>query len=54
VRRVRESLSDARRPAFIAYLFGQAHSPESLAMFPSRFPKDLSLEVEQAASPRGA
>jgi hypothetical protein len=36
VRRVRETVSDARRPAFIAYLFGQAHSPESLEMFSAR------------------
>jgi hypothetical protein len=54
VRRVRESVSDARRPAFIAYLFGQAHSPESLEMFPSRLPRESSGEMEHMASPRGA
>ena len=54
VRRVRESVSEARRPAFIAYLFGQAHSPESLEMFGARLPRDGTREVEQAAGPRGA
>jgi hypothetical protein len=54
VRRVRESVTDARRRDFIAYLFGQAHSPDSLKMFPSRLPRESSKEMEQAASPRGA
>jgi hypothetical protein len=47
-------VSEARRPAFIAYLFGQAHSPESLEMFPARLPKDSSREMEPATGPRGA
>jgi hypothetical protein len=33
VRRVRERVSDAQRPDFIRYLYGRAHSPQSLEMF---------------------
>ena len=33
VRRVRERVGDGERDAFIHYLYGQAHSPESLEMF---------------------
>ncbi|WP_205626864.1 hypothetical protein [Pseudoponticoccus marisrubri] len=33
VRRVRERVSDAHRPDFIRYLYGRAHSPQSLEMF---------------------
>lgn len=33
VRRVRERVSDADRPDFIRYLYGRAHSPQSLEMF---------------------
>jgi hypothetical protein len=54
VRRVRESVPEARRAAFIAYLFGKAHSPESLAMFPARLPKESDREMEHAARRRGA
>jgi hypothetical protein len=48
VRRVRETVSDARRPAFIAYLFGQAHSPESLEMFSARLGKDRQMDATGA------
>ena len=33
VRRVRERVSDANRPGFIRYLYGRAHSPQSLEMY---------------------
>ncbi|EAR52664.1 hypothetical protein OG2516_00519 [Oceanicola granulosus HTCC2516] len=33
VRRVRERVSDANRPDFIRYLYGRAHSPQSLEMY---------------------
>ena len=33
VRRVRERVAEADRPAFVAYLYDQCHSPQSLAMF---------------------
>lgn len=35
VRRVRERVSDANRPAFLRFLFGRAHSPQSLELFPT-------------------
>ena len=35
VRRVRERVSDANRPEFMRFLFGRAHSPQSLEMFPT-------------------
>ncbi|SFR88201.1 hypothetical protein [Sphingomonas jatrophae] len=34
VRRVREAVSEAQRPAFLHHLYAQVHSPESLEMFP--------------------
>ena len=34
VRKVRERVSDAERPAFIKALYSYANSPESLSMFP--------------------
>ncbi|MGO4722272.1 MULTISPECIES: VOC family protein [unclassified Inquilinus] len=33
VRRVRERVPASQRPAFLTYLYGQVHSPESLEMF---------------------
>ncbi|MGR3801968.1 hypothetical protein [Marinibacterium profundimaris] len=33
VRRVRERVSNANRPEFLRFLFGRAHSPQSLEMF---------------------
>lgn len=33
VRRVREHVPDASKPDFIRYLYGRAHSPQSLAMY---------------------
>jgi hypothetical protein len=33
VRRVRERVDEASRPAFLAYLYGQVQSPQSLEMF---------------------
>lgn len=33
VRELRERVTDAQRPAFIEYLYGQMHSPRSLSMF---------------------
>lgn len=38
VRRVRERVAAAQRPGFLAYLYGQVHSPESLEMFPPATP----------------
>ena len=35
VRRVRERVSEADRPNFIRYLYGRAHSPQSLEMYQS-------------------
>ncbi|KGM34883.1 hypothetical protein P409_07690 [Inquilinus limosus MP06] len=38
VRRVRERVPATQRAGFLAYLYGQVHSPESLEMFPSATP----------------
>lgn len=35
VRRVRERVTDAQRPEFLRALFGRAHSPQSLEIFPA-------------------